>query len=198
MPLSIDAKDYSRSGPRNFIVETANALNSDGSRKYQLDVQMHTLATKIRFGDKGKEPKAIGVEYLEGESLYAADPRYAGAQGTPGYVRAKKEVIVSGGAYNTPQLLKLSGVGPRDELESFGIDVVADLPGVGTNLQVSTEGQSLALRKTSANPLACSRIATRSEWLERLRLTLQCSTVALSASLIPTLAWMLGRTVPTQ
>lgn len=48
---------------------------------------------------------------------------------------ARREVIVAGGAFNTPQLLKLSGVGPRAELARFGIPVVADLPGVGGNLQ---------------------------------------------------------------
>src|SRR4029077_2944567 len=45
------------------------------------------------------------------------------------------EVILCGGAINSPQLLQLSGVGSADELKSFGIDAVADLPGVGENLQ---------------------------------------------------------------
>jgi choline dehydrogenase len=50
-------------------------------------------------------------------------------------VGSKGEVILAGGAFNTPQLLKLSGVGPREELERFGIPVVVELPGVGGNLQ---------------------------------------------------------------
>jgi choline dehydrogenase len=50
-------------------------------------------------------------------------------------VTAKREVILCGGAFNSPQLLLLSGVGPRAHLEQFGIPVVADLPGVGYNLQ---------------------------------------------------------------
>jgi choline dehydrogenase len=50
-------------------------------------------------------------------------------------VRASQEVIVSAGAFNTPQILKLSGIGPRAELEDQGIDVVVDSPGVGENLQ---------------------------------------------------------------
>jgi choline dehydrogenase-like flavoprotein len=136
VPIAVDPTDASkRNGPRNFILDTANAQNADGSRKYHLDIQLHTLATKIRFQSNSSTPKAVGVEYLQGQSLYAADPRYSGAQGTPGYVAAKREIIVSAGAFNTPQLLKLSGIGPRDELSSFGIDVISDLPGVGTNLQ---------------------------------------------------------------
>jgi choline dehydrogenase len=50
-------------------------------------------------------------------------------------VFAGKEVIVSAGAFNSPQLLKLSGIGPKAELQKWGIDVVVDLPGVGENLQ---------------------------------------------------------------
>jgi choline dehydrogenase len=68
--------------------------------------------------------------------LYSASPRSNGAgPGIPGTASATREVIVAGGAYNSPQILKLSGVGPREELEQFDIPVVVDLPGVGTNLQ---------------------------------------------------------------
>jgi choline dehydrogenase len=52
-----------------------------------------------------------------------------------GVAFANKETIISGGAYNTPQLLKLSGIGPATELRKFNIPVVIDLPGVGENLQ---------------------------------------------------------------
>lgn len=143
------ATDGIRSGPRNFVVSVANATNADGTRKYHLDIRLNSLVTKVRFG-KGKSgrPKAVGVDFLGGQSLYSADPRWNSSSiGIPGSVNASREVILSAGAFNTPQLLKLSGIGPAQELSAFGIPVVLDLPGVGTNLQdryeVGVIGQSI-------------------------------------------------------
>ncbi|KAI1174877.1 hypothetical protein F4777DRAFT_552217 [Nemania sp. FL0916] len=134
VPLSM--KNGVRSSPRKFILDVANAVNRDGSRKYHLDIKLNTLVTKINFDDSNGTPRATGVEYMEGKSLYRADARSTTAQVTgTGSVQAAREVVVAGGAYNTPQLLKLSGIGPASELESFGIPVVVDLPGVGTNMQ---------------------------------------------------------------
>ena len=122
VPLAMKTSDYSRAGPRDWILAIAGATNKDGSRKYHLDVQLNTLVTKILFNEtEGGKVRATGVDFLVGESLYSADPRYdASKEGTPGTVSATREVIVSGGSFNTPQILKLSGVGPREELESFG------------------------------------------------------------------------------
>ena len=78
----------------------------------------HTVA-KILFDGN----RAIGVEYL------------ATAGGNRSTVYASKEVIVAAGAMHTPQLLQLSGVGPKTLLDSLGINVVSDLPGVGSNFQ---------------------------------------------------------------
>ncbi|WYZ35124.1 hypothetical protein EsH8_I_001400 [Colletotrichum jinshuiense] len=134
VPLSMT--DSIRGGPRDLILDTANAVNSDGSRKYHLDIKLDTLVTKIRFDDSGEKPRAVGVDFLEGSSLYRADPRSGSATATgSGSVDASREVIISAGAFNTPQLLKLSGIGPKEELDSFNIPVVVDLPGVGTNMQ---------------------------------------------------------------
>jgi choline dehydrogenase len=69
--------------------------------------------------------RAIGVEYLD-------------STGGLHTVRATSEVIICAGAYNTPKLLMLSGIGPAEQLRSFGIPVVVNLPGVGQNLQDHT------------------------------------------------------------
>ncbi|KAF4301224.1 Glucose-methanol-choline oxidoreductase [Botryosphaeria dothidea] len=130
VPLAI--KNYARNGPRDFVLEVAN------SGKYPLDIRTNCFATKLRFENDTTtgQPRAVGVDFLDGKALYRADPRAGNsAGGIPGSVNATREVIVSGGVFNTPQLLKLSGIGPADELAKFGIPVVKDLPGVGTNLQ---------------------------------------------------------------
>ncbi|KAJ5888767.1 hypothetical protein N7495_008808 [Penicillium taxi] len=125
-----------RNGPRDFLVAVRDARNLDGSKKYPLDIRTNCHATKVTFENSTGTPRATGVEFLDGQYLYRASPRSSTAgNGIPGNVTASREVIVAGGTYNSPQLLKLSGIGPADELQSFGIDVVSDLPGVGTNLQ---------------------------------------------------------------
>lgn len=100
----------------------------------KLTVKTNVLATKILFAD---DNTAIGAEYLEGSHLYRADPSARRDSILPesNRVFAKREVILSAGTFNTPQLLKLSGIGPREELTKFGIPVRVDLPGVGENLQ---------------------------------------------------------------
>ncbi|KAI0966535.1 hypothetical protein F4678DRAFT_448934 [Xylaria arbuscula] len=134
--VPVAMKNGTRASPRERILDVSNAVNDDGTLKYHLDIKLNTLVTKVVFDESNGTPRAIGVEYLEGKSLYRADARSNTAKVTgTGSVRASREIIVSGGAYNTPQLLKLSGVGPASELESFGIPVVADLPGVGNNMQ---------------------------------------------------------------
>ncbi|KAI1344438.1 GMC oxidoreductase [Xylariaceae sp. FL0016] len=136
IPLTMNS-DYARSSPRDFAFDVASAVNVDGSKKYKLDVALNTLVTKVNFDTSSTDPRATGVDYLVGKSLYRADTRASPSDdgGTPGSVAAAREVILSAGAFNTPQLLKLSGIGPAPELRSFGIPVVRDLPGVGGNLQ---------------------------------------------------------------
>ncbi len=137
IPLAMKTPEYARSSPRDWVVSIATATNADGSKKYKLDIALNTLVTKVNFNTAGATPKATGVSYLHGQSLYRADPRAPKTQngGVAGIVHAAREVIVSGGAFNSPQLLKLSGVGPAAELGRFGIPLVKDLPGVGGNMQ---------------------------------------------------------------
>lgn len=132
-----------RVSARDAVVQVDNAKNADGSKTYKLTVGLESFVTKILFDTTGKHkkvPRAIGVEYLAGRSMYAADPRYnASTKGTKKQVFAKHEVIIAGGTFNSPQILKLSGIGPKAELKRFNIPVLVDLPGVGTNLQDNTE-----------------------------------------------------------
>ncbi|HEX3701801.1 MAG TPA: GMC family oxidoreductase [Vicinamibacterales bacterium] len=117
-----------RKGPREYILETAAALPNN------LIIQADSLVTRVLFDGR----TAIGIEYREGPRLYRADPGVTGADGTVKQMfmqSPKGEVILAAGAFNSPQILKLSGIGPADELRSHGITPLVDLPGVGHNLQ---------------------------------------------------------------
>lgn len=98
----------------------------------KLHIELDALATRVIFADDGG---AAGIEYLKGPRLYRAHSGPAANGGELRSVRAQREVILCGGAFNTPQLLMLSGIGPAQELRKHGIDVRVDLPGVGRNLQ---------------------------------------------------------------
>jgi len=124
IPLTTD--DAVRTGSRERILDVA--------RRYpeRLHVETNALASRVILDDQNR---AAGVEYLKGEKLYRAHGNPAVESGERREARATREVILCGGAFNTPQLLKLSGIGPRRELERHGIGVKVDLPGVGMNLQ---------------------------------------------------------------
>jgi choline dehydrogenase len=118
--------DHRRTGTRERL-RRAQAENPD-----RLHIELDALATQVLFDAGGA---ACGVEYLKGERLYQAAARPSAAAGVRREVRARREVILCGGAFNTPQLLMLSGIGPDAHLRSVGIPVRLDLPGVGRNLQ---------------------------------------------------------------
>lgn len=96
---------------------TARAYLKPALSRPNLELQMRSMTTKIIMEGK----TAMGVEYRRGGKLFR--------------VRARKEVILSASAFNSPKLLMLSGIGPAEHLQSHGIDVVHNLPGVGENLQ---------------------------------------------------------------
>ncbi|KAL1656399.1 hypothetical protein SLS61_000862 [Didymella pomorum] len=134
LPLAISPT----SGSRSSIAKHINKVVEAG---YPLTISLHSLATKVLFEECDGKPKAIGVEYMIGEGLYSADTRYNVSQQPEALrkIRAKKEVVVAGGTFNTPQILKLSGIGPREELEEFDIPVILDLPAVGNFMQDNYE-----------------------------------------------------------
>lgn len=132
-----------RSSPGYYLRDTV----AEG--KYPITLSLDTLATKIIFDTKGenkKKPKAVGIEFLKGKSMYSADPRYnASDPGVAGKAYATKEVIISGGAFNSPQLLMLSGIGPKKHLKKMGIKVLVDSPGVGQSVADNYEAGILSL-----------------------------------------------------
>jgi len=124
MPLT--TRHHARMGSRERVLETA--------RKYpdRLKLELNALATRVLLDEANR---ARGVEYLRGDRLYRAHRRPSDGPGELRRVHASREVILAGGAFNTPQLLMLSGIGPRETLRRHGIEVRVDLPGVGQNLQ---------------------------------------------------------------
>ncbi|CAG5186742.1 uncharacterized protein ALTATR162_LOCUS11690 [Alternaria atra] len=139
---------WGRYSVRDRVLDTLRAVDSSGRKKYPLEVRLNSFASKVLFEESinGSAPRAIGIEYLEGKSIYQGDLRYnASNTATTKQVYANKEVIVSGGTFNTPQLLLLSGIGPAADLEALNITVVADLPGVGRNMQDHNEIATIGL-----------------------------------------------------
>lgn len=86
--------------------------------------------------------RAVGIEYE--------------CKGERHTVRAEKELILSGGSINSPQLLMLSGIGPADHLRSMGINPVVDLPGVGQNLQ---DHPNVAVKFACTKPVTIHKVA---------------------------------------
>ncbi|MEU0183681.1 choline dehydrogenase [Streptomyces sp. NPDC006207] len=124
-PLTDDVNGYRQEGfapfdrnvHRGRRLSAARAYLDPVRRRPNLTVRTRTLVTRVLFEGK----RAVGVEYER-------------RRGSREQVRAR-EVVLCGGAVNSPQLLQLSGVGNAGELAALGIDVVHDLPGVGENLQ---------------------------------------------------------------
>jgi Choline dehydrogenase and related flavoproteins len=91
-------------------------LTPNLSRK-NLEILIHAVSAKVVIENR----RACAVSYYQGDELKE--------------VRARREVILAGGAFGSPQVLQLSGIGAGEELKQLGIPVVNELPGVGKNLQ---------------------------------------------------------------
>jgi choline dehydrogenase len=125
LPVNPDFNGATQEGAGFFQTTTRGGRRASTAVAYlrpalsrrNLQVETSALAQRLLF--EGRRARA--VEYRQAGVLRTA--------------RARKEILVSGGAYNSPQLLQLSGVGPAELLKQHGIDVVLDAPGVGNDLQ---------------------------------------------------------------
>jgi choline dehydrogenase len=124
LPVSSDHNAESQDGLSRIEINTLGGRRASTARAYlgpamrrpNLTVLTRAHATRVLL----QGLRASGVEYLQDGKVQRAE--------------AQREVILSGGAYNSPQLLLLSGIGPADQLRQLGIDVAHHLPGVGENL----------------------------------------------------------------
>lgn len=119
-----------RNGRRS---SSANAFLKPARHRPNLTVHTSAQATQILMNGT----KAVGVKYLR--------------KGKPMSAQADQEVVLSGGVFNTPQLLMLSGIGPADHLKEFGIACLSDLP-VGKNLQDHLVASNFWTRPTNTSP----------------------------------------------
>ena len=125
IPRNEDVNGENQEGVSYYQLTVKNGQRQSAAVAYlhpamgraNLKVETRALTTKVIFEGK----KAVGIEYLQG--------------GVRKIATARREVILAGGAINSPQLLQLSGIGPGELLRDHGIEVIADLPGVGENLQ---------------------------------------------------------------
>ncbi len=124
-PVTADMNGYQQEGFGAMDMTTYRGRRWSAAKAYlrpalgrpNLRLRTRALATRIRFEGR----RAGGVDYaLDGRIRHA---------------RATREVILAGGAINSPQLLMLSGIGDGDRLRALGIEVTAERPGVGRNLQ---------------------------------------------------------------
>ncbi|MEE2970713.1 MAG: choline dehydrogenase [Pseudomonadota bacterium] len=114
-PEGIARADLTIGDGRRF--STARAFLRPAMTRPNLTIATRSPATRVVI----EGGRATGVEYRSGGQLVTA--------------HAAREVVLSGGTYNSPQLMMLSGIGPADEIQAHGIAPVLDRPGVGANLQ---------------------------------------------------------------
>ena len=119
-------RNHQRMGARERLLEVQQAYGDN------LHIELDALVTRVLFDENNR---ATGVEYLKGSRLYKAHSLPRNESSDLRVAKATKEVILCGGAFNSPQLLMLSGIGPKATLEKHDIEVRIALEGVGQNLQ---------------------------------------------------------------
>ena len=148
-PLTDDMNGYQQEGFGRMDLTTGEGERSSTSRAYlrpvmdrpNLTVATGAMASRLLFQKTGQKNRVSGVEYVQAGDIQTA--------------HAEREVILAGGAINSPQLLMLSGIGPADHLRPFNIPVVADLPGVGRNLQDHLE---LYIQQECRQPITLKKV----------------------------------------
>ena len=123
--LPLSRLDGARWSVRDHVLETA-------ANYPNLTIMTDCLVTRVIMDGS----TATGVEYMQGSHLYRASPMADPKAARPdtNVLKATREVIISAGTFNSPQILKLSGIGPASELTKLGIKSEIDLPGVGTGM----------------------------------------------------------------
>lgn len=151
-PLNNDfnGKNFEGAGYYQFTLKdgercsAANAYLKPIAKRKNLHIECEATVNKVIFKDK----RAIGVEYIQNGIIQK--------------VYADKEVLLCGGTFNSPQILMLSGIGEKDELERFRIPVVQHLPGVGKNLREHVDScvltKSLKTDGITINPMGLFRM----------------------------------------
>jgi choline dehydrogenase-like flavoprotein len=124
--LPLTTNGHARTGSRERLLDVARRFPD------RLKIVLNALATRVLLDD---DQRAIGVEFLAGERLYRAHAAPGGRAGERRELYAAREVVLAGGAFNSPQLLMLSGIGPAGVLRQHGIEPRVPLAGVGANLQ---------------------------------------------------------------
>jgi choline dehydrogenase len=163
-PLTDDVNGYRQEGFAPFDRNVNNGRRWSAARAYlhpvmnrkNLDVATFAFATKVDFDTSGDTPRATAVEFEHGVGKAKRQRRIEAG-----------EVILCGGAINTPQLLQLSGIGDRALLDSVGVPVVHHLPGVGENLQDHLE---VYIQYASKQPVS---IAPGLAWHQRPKIAFQ-------------------------
>ncbi|KAI0234137.1 hypothetical protein L0F63_000364 [Massospora cicadina] len=125
IPQSVNKNGYTRA---NFPGYTRSI-----AKQYPLKIWTNTFVTKVLFDGN----VAVGVKYKKCRYLYKASPLssdYNRKSETHGIVMANKEIIISGGTFNTPEILMLSGIGDKHHLTEHGIPVTSHAAGVGRNM----------------------------------------------------------------
>uniref|UniRef100_A0A6G6AD75 Glucose-methanol-choline oxidoreductase n=1 Tax=Borely moumouvirus TaxID=2712067 RepID=A0A6G6AD75_9VIRU len=148
--LGINTAQVDKRGMRSYAFKdllVPMLLKQQNLSNKNLFVKFNSLVSKVLLDDTRGNVQAFGVEVLENPNLYSVDTtgnKVANSTCTAILPNrdnftvkkyyAKKEVILCGGVFNTPQILMLSGLGPEEHLKDLGIPVVVNLPGVGQNL----------------------------------------------------------------